>query len=97
MYIHLSNCITLQHQAKTIYVCLHAAILSALRNLQEKIRRLELEKEQAELSLCSLGKNASRTLQGDRVAQRLLNDHVDTERGMSGQSSCKKGEHIAAF
>ncbi|KAM3875218.1 LOW QUALITY PROTEIN: centrosomal protein of 57 kDa [Diretmus argenteus] len=38
-----------------------AAILSALRNLQEKIRRLELEKEHAELSLHTMRKDTSHT------------------------------------
>uniref|UniRef100_A0A3Q3IY58 Centrosomal protein 57 n=1 Tax=Monopterus albus TaxID=43700 RepID=A0A3Q3IY58_MONAL len=38
-----------------------AAILSALRNLQEKIRRLELEKGHAELSLHTMGKDGSHT------------------------------------
>ncbi|KAM6933264.1 centrosomal protein of 57 kDa [Xenentodon cancila] len=70
-----------------------AAILSALRNLQEKIRKLELEKEQAERSLRSLGKDASHTpLQGDRVAQRPINSH--TERETSGQTSCNKVELV---
>lgn len=68
------------------------AILSALRNLQEKIRRLELETGHAALSLHTVGKGASRThLQSDKVTQRPLNDQIDTERERSGQSSCNQG------
>uniref|UniRef100_A0A1A8I1Y7 Centrosomal protein 57kDa n=1 Tax=Nothobranchius kuhntae TaxID=321403 RepID=A0A1A8I1Y7_NOTKU len=56
-----------------------AVILSALRNLQEKFRRLELEKRQAEFSLHSLGKDASNTLlQSESPAQ--TNGQRDTER-----------------
>ncbi|XP_035536671.1 centrosomal protein of 57 kDa isoform X2 [Morone saxatilis] len=76
-----------------------AAILSALRNLQEKIRRLELEKGHTELSLHTLGKDASHThLQRDKVAQRPLNDQTDTERETSGQSNCNQVliTHLAA-
>ncbi|XP_041851714.1 centrosomal protein of 57 kDa isoform X1 [Melanotaenia boesemani] len=63
-----------------------AAILSALRNLQEKIRRLELEKGQAELSLRSVGKKASHA----QDTQAVLNDQRNTERKKSGQSSCNQ-------
>ncbi|XP_070762543.1 centrosomal protein of 57 kDa [Enoplosus armatus] len=76
-----------------------AAILSALRNLQEKIRRLELEKGHAALSLHTMGKNASHThLQSDKVTQRLLNDQTDKERKISGQSNCNQVliTHLAA-
>ncbi|KAM9733761.1 centrosomal protein of 57 kDa [Menidia menidia] len=76
-----------------------AAILSALRNLQEKIRKLELEKGQAELSLRSIGKNASRTLvQRERDTQRTFNDQTDAERETSGQSNCNQVliTHLAA-
>ncbi|XP_061576317.1 centrosomal protein of 57 kDa [Cololabis saira] len=70
-----------------------AAILSALRNLQEKIRKLELEKEQAERSLRSLGKDEShRPLRGYRVAQRLVNSQ--TEKETSGQTKCNKGDLV---
>ncbi|XP_008423926.1 centrosomal protein of 57 kDa isoform X1 [Poecilia reticulata] len=61
-----------------------AAILSALRNLQEKIRRLELEKDRAELSLCTLLKDGR--LQSDSPAQRLLTDE-DIDRKTSEQSN----------
>ncbi|KAM9359828.1 centrosomal protein of 57 kDa [Symphorus nematophorus] len=76
-----------------------AAILSALRNLQEKIRRLELEKGHAEPSLLTMGRDASRThLQSDKVTQRLLNDQRDTEREKSDQSNCNQVlvTHLAA-
>ncbi|KAA8594314.1 hypothetical protein FQN60_005148 [Etheostoma spectabile] len=76
-----------------------AEILSALRNLQEKIKRLELEKGHAEHSLHTLGENASHThLQRDQVTQRLLKDHTDTKREISGQSNCNQVliTHLAA-
>ncbi|KAM9317811.1 centrosomal protein of 57 kDa [Pholidichthys leucotaenia] len=76
-----------------------AAILSALRNLQEKIRRLELEKRHAELSLHSAGKDASDTLlRNENEAQRLLNSQATKQRGMNGQSSCNQVliTHLAA-
>ncbi|XP_030261655.1 centrosomal protein of 57 kDa isoform X2 [Sparus aurata] len=76
-----------------------AAILSALRNLQEKIRRLELEKGHAQLSLRTMGKDAPRThLQSDKVTQRHLNGQTDTEKGEGGQSDCNQVliTHLAA-
>ncbi|XP_039648068.1 centrosomal protein of 57 kDa isoform X2 [Perca fluviatilis] len=76
-----------------------AEIFSALRNLQEKIKRLELEKGHAELSLHTLGEDASHThLQSDKVTQRLLKDHTDTKRERSGQSNCNQVliTHLAA-
>ncbi|XP_045929850.1 centrosomal protein of 57 kDa isoform X1 [Micropterus dolomieu] len=76
-----------------------AAILSALRNLQEKIRRLELEKGHAALSLHTMGKDASRThLQSDKATQRLLSDQTDTEKEISGPSNCNQVliTHLAA-
>ncbi|XP_073344376.1 centrosomal protein of 57 kDa isoform X2 [Pagrus major] len=76
-----------------------AAILSALRNLQEKLRRLELEKGHAQLSLRTMGKDASRThLQSDKVRQRHFNGQTDTERGKGGQSDCNQVliTHLAA-
>ncbi|XP_054868473.1 centrosomal protein of 57 kDa isoform X2 [Amphiprion ocellaris] len=76
-----------------------AAILSALRNLQEKIRRLELEKGHADLSHHSVGKDVSHTfLQNEKVNQRLTNNQTDTERKMSGQSNCNQVliTHLAA-
>ncbi|XP_014860600.1 PREDICTED: centrosomal protein of 57 kDa isoform X1 [Poecilia mexicana] len=74
-----------------------AAILSALRNLQEKIRRLELEKERAELSLCTLLKDGR--LQSDSPAQRLLTEEdEDIDRKTSEQSNHKEVliTHLAA-
>ncbi|XP_049431720.1 centrosomal protein of 57 kDa isoform X1 [Epinephelus fuscoguttatus] len=76
-----------------------AAILSALRNLQEKIRRLELEKGHAELSLHTMGKDASRThLQSDKVTQRLFKDYTEERDRESGQSNCNQVliTHLAA-
>ncbi|XP_070826301.1 centrosomal protein of 57 kDa [Chaetodon trifascialis] len=72
-----------------------AAILSALRNLQEKIRRLELERH-TERSLHAVGNDAH--LQSDTVTQRLFSDQTDTEREMSSQSSCNQVlvTHLAA-
>ncbi|KAF3847721.1 hypothetical protein F7725_020749 [Dissostichus mawsoni] len=74
-------------------------ILSALRNLQEKIRRLELEKGDAKLSLHTMGKEASSTrLQSDKVTQQLLKDHTDTDRERNGKSNCNQAliTHLAA-
>ncbi|XP_007549428.1 centrosomal protein of 57 kDa isoform X1 [Poecilia formosa] len=74
-----------------------AAILSALRNLQEKIRRLELEKERAELSLCTLLKDGR--LQSDSPVQRLLTEEdEDIDRKTSEQSNHKEVliTHLAA-
>lgn len=74
------------------YVCV--VILSALRNLQEKIRRLEMEKGHAERSLHALGKDASQTLlQNEDITPRLLNDQKDPERLRSAQSNCNQGEY----
>ncbi|TKS81022.1 Centrosomal protein of 57 kDa [Collichthys lucidus] len=76
-----------------------AAILSALRNLQEKIRRLELEKGHTELSLHTMGKDSSRThLQSDKVTQRLFNDKANAEGEISSQSNCNQVliTHLAA-
>ncbi|XP_017284459.1 centrosomal protein of 57 kDa [Kryptolebias marmoratus] len=76
-----------------------AAILSALRNLQEKIRRLELEKEHTELSLHSSGKHTSRTLlQCDSDTQRHSNDQKAAERKTNDQSNCNQVliTHLAA-
>ncbi|XP_030008974.1 centrosomal protein of 57 kDa isoform X2 [Sphaeramia orbicularis] len=70
-----------------------AAILSALRNLQDKIRRLELEKAHGELSLHTMGKDVSNThLQNDRVTQRLKNNQT------SDKSNCNQVlvTHLAA-
>ncbi|MED6234631.1 hypothetical protein ATANTOWER_020027 [Ataeniobius toweri] len=76
-----------------------AAISSALRNLQEKIRRLEFEKEQAELSLCTLGDDVRhRRQQNDSTEHRLLNAERGTERKTSDQSHCNQVliTHLAA-
>ncbi|XP_067450856.1 centrosomal protein of 57 kDa [Thunnus thynnus] len=76
-----------------------AAILSALKNLQEKIRRLELEKGHEELSLRSMGKDASHThLQSDKMTQRVLNNQTDTRRETSDGSNCNQVliTHLAA-
>uniref|UniRef100_A0A3Q2D8L5 Centrosomal protein of 57 kDa-like n=1 Tax=Cyprinodon variegatus TaxID=28743 RepID=A0A3Q2D8L5_CYPVA len=59
------------------------AILSALRNLQEKIRRLELEKEQVHLSLSTLGKDERRTDQ----QSNLLITHL-----AAAEARCEKLE-----
>lgn len=68
-----------------------AVILSALRNLQEKIRRLEFEKEQAELSLYTLGKDVRCKRQESDSTQNLPNDK-DPKRQTSDPSNCNQGE-----
>nr|XP_040054978.1 centrosomal protein of 57 kDa isoform X2 [Gasterosteus aculeatus aculeatus] len=65
-----------------------AEILSALRNLQEKIMRLELEKGHAERGLHAVGQNVPYApLQREEVAQRLSGDHGEPEREISGESN----------
>ncbi|XP_039864853.1 centrosomal protein of 57 kDa isoform X1 [Simochromis diagramma] len=74
-------------------------ILSALRNLQEKIRRLEMEKGHAERSLHALGKDASQTLlQNEDITSRLLNDQKNPEIQRSAHSNCNQVliNHLAA-
>lgn len=76
--------------------CPHApvAILSALRNLQMKIRRLELEKRQAELSMQTMRREASHThthLQRDQVTQTPQNDPTGVEQETSVRPSCNQG------
>ncbi|XP_047191523.1 centrosomal protein of 57 kDa isoform X2 [Scophthalmus maximus] len=75
------------------------AILSALRNLQEKIRRLELEKGHAEHGLQTVGKDTSRThLQSEKVTRRLFGNQTDTQREPSDPSNCNHVliTHLAA-
>ncbi|XP_029923620.1 centrosomal protein of 57 kDa isoform X2 [Myripristis murdjan] len=68
-----------------------AAILSALRNLQEKIRRLELEKESAELSLYAMGKDTSHTqLQSEKITHRVSDTQRDIGRETNGISNCNQ-------
>uniref|UniRef100_A0A3P8WHZ9 Centrosomal protein 57 n=1 Tax=Cynoglossus semilaevis TaxID=244447 RepID=A0A3P8WHZ9_CYNSE len=69
-----------------------AAILSALRNLQEKIRRLELEKGQADVM------SSLTHLQSDKVAQKLLSNQVEKVRDKSDPTNCNHVliTHLAA-
>ncbi|XP_028319871.1 centrosomal protein of 57 kDa [Gouania willdenowi] len=73
-----------------------AEILSALRNLQEKIRRLESEKSQAELSLCALRRDASHRYQQSN--NRVSSNHTEAERDTGSQSDCNQVliTHLAA-
>ncbi|XP_029026644.1 centrosomal protein of 57 kDa [Betta splendens] len=76
-----------------------AVILSGLRSLQEKIRRLELEKDHAELSLRSLGRDVSYTpRQSDNITHRLLNNQTDTHKESRDPSNCNQVliTHLAA-
>ncbi|XP_056297731.1 centrosomal protein of 57 kDa isoform X2 [Pseudoliparis swirei] len=76
-----------------------AEILSALRNLQKKIRMLELEKGHVKRSLHTAGKDASHTrLQTDDVTRNLSKDPADPERGTSARSNCNQVliTHLAA-
>uniref|UniRef100_A0A8C7ZGS5 Cep57 centrosome localisation domain-containing protein n=1 Tax=Oryzias sinensis TaxID=183150 RepID=A0A8C7ZGS5_9TELE len=74
-----------------------AAILSALRNLQEKIRRLDLDKGEGVLQV---GENdvSHRVLPSERVSQSLLNDQTDTARRGDGHSRSNQAliTHLAA-
>ncbi|KAM4627498.1 centrosomal protein of 57 kDa isoform 2-T2 [Polymixia lowei] len=70
-----------------------AEIFSALRNLQEKIRSLELEKGRAEFSIRTVGTDTSHTqLQSEKVMQRLSNTHTqrDTARETSDHPHCNQ-------
>ncbi|KAF6736864.1 Centrosomal protein of 57 kDa [Oryzias melastigma] len=69
-----------------------AAILSALRNLQEKIRRLELDKGVEE------NDTSHRVLPSEHVSQRLLDDQTDTTRMVNDQSHGNQAliTHLAA-
>lgn len=73
--------------------CASAAILSALRNLQEKIRRLEREKWQAELNLHSIRRDVSQAhLQSDKVTQTPQNNNPTImEPETSGWPDCNQG------
>ncbi|XP_068441329.1 centrosomal protein of 57 kDa [Clinocottus analis] len=77
-----------------------AEILSALRNLQEKIRMLELEKGHVKLSLHTVGENATSYthMQTDEVTQRLPKHPKDPEREIRRQSDCNQVliTHLAA-
>lgn len=92
LHIHIQYIIFIYLTSHSLYVCARAAILSGLRSLQEKIRKLELEKRHAELSLRSLGKDATHTHnQSEKITQRLLNNQTDTLREMSDPSNCNQG------
>lgn len=89
---------TALHQALNVFnppdpfSCVRVEILSALRNLQEKIMRLELEKGHAERALHAVGQNVSYApLQREEVAQRLSGDHREPEREISGESNNNQG------
>ncbi|XP_029373809.1 centrosomal protein of 57 kDa isoform X2 [Echeneis naucrates] len=76
-----------------------AEILSALRNLQEKIRKLELEKGHPQLGSQTVDKDALHTcLQSERATQRLLNNQADTGKEVREPSSCNQVliTHLAA-
>ncbi|XP_075892212.1 centrosomal protein of 57 kDa isoform X2 [Nelusetta ayraudi] len=64
-----------------------AAILSALKSLQEKIRRLELDKERAELSLHSMERDVSQAHPFRDGGAHRPSD-IPTERERSNQASC---------
>ncbi|KAG7479244.1 centrosomal protein of 57 kDa-like isoform X1 [Solea senegalensis] len=72
-----------------------AAILSALRNLQKKIRSLELDKGHIE----SVFRDTPYTqLQSDKVTQASLSNQTDRGREMSDPSNCNQVliTHLAA-
>lgn len=67
------------------------AIICALKNLQEKIRQLELEKHHAELSLQNMERDVSQAhLLRDGIVYRPSD--APTEREQCNQSSCNPGE-----
>ncbi|XP_060929248.1 centrosomal protein of 57 kDa isoform X2 [Limanda limanda] len=77
-----------------------AAILSALRNLQEKIRRLELDKGRAERGgVQTVVQNASHVRpQSENVTQRLSSNQTETQRETTDSSNCNQVliTHLAA-
>lgn len=57
-----------------------------------KIRRLELEKRQAELNVRTARTDVSHTHpQSDKVTQTSLNDPAGAEQETSGPSGCNQG------
>lgn len=70
-----------------------AAIHSALRNLQMKIRRLELEKRQAELTMRYAARRdvSHAHPQSHKVTQTPPGDPTGVERETGGQPSCNQG------
>lgn len=57
-----------------------------------KIRRLELEKRQAELNMRTTRRDASHThLQSDKVTQTSPSDPTGVEQETSGRPSCNQG------
>ncbi|XP_035009377.1 centrosomal protein of 57 kDa isoform X4 [Hippoglossus stenolepis] len=76
-----------------------AAILSALRNLQEKIRRLELDKEHAERGVQTVVQEASHVRpQSENVTRRLSSNQTETQRETTDSSNCNQVliTHLAA-
>ncbi|XP_069390082.1 centrosomal protein of 57 kDa isoform X2 [Paralichthys olivaceus] len=76
-----------------------AAILSALRNLQEKIRRLDLDKGRAEHGVQTVGQDASRIHpQSENVTRGLSSDQTDMQRDTTDPSNCNQVliTHLAA-
>nr|XP_057936561.1 centrosomal protein of 57 kDa isoform X2 [Doryrhamphus excisus] len=66
-----------------------AAILSALRNLQEKIRRLELEKQHVDLDHAIRGDAATRP-RAHRMAQRAAGSQTDARKPTNEQYNCNQ-------
>ncbi|XP_062242705.1 centrosomal protein of 57 kDa isoform X2 [Platichthys flesus] len=76
-----------------------AAILSALRNLQEKIRRLDLDKGRAERGVQMVVQDASHVRpQSENVTQRLSSNQTETQRETTDSSNCNQVliTHLAA-
>ena len=78
-----------------VCVCANAAILSALRNLQEKIRRLELDKEHAEHGLQTVAQEAPRVRpQSENMTRRLFTNQTETPRETTDSSNCNQGQYV---
>ncbi|XP_053279703.1 centrosomal protein of 57 kDa [Pleuronectes platessa] len=76
-----------------------AAILSALRNLQEKIRRLDLDKGRAERGVQTVVQDASHVRpQSENITQRLSSNQTETQRDTTDSSNCNQVliTHLAA-
>ncbi|XP_056139817.1 centrosomal protein of 57 kDa [Lampris incognitus] len=77
---HTHHTMGLSSPSKAFPETSSTAILSALRNLQEKIRRLELERGQEELSLHTLEKYTShRQLRKEKVTHGLSDTHFERD------------------
>lgn len=70
--------------------CSCVAILSALRNLQEKIRKLEMEKGHTGINLHDTGRKGI-SLQSDPITKTLGHNHMDIKSKERDKPYCNQG------